>query len=111
MKECYKAIYRRCRAGEDPEPLFRSWISWALRSWLEPFKHLIKSLRAICPAFLQPTGLMPAMHPQKTSTDRSKAAIIRARGFQSIRSLTNIIFLSTGSCKNLPANPFADAVA
>jgi len=35
-----------------------------------------------------------------------QAAIVRARGFQSLRSLTNIIFLTTGKLTDLSANPF-----
>jgi hypothetical protein len=34
------------------------------------------------------------------------AAIFRVRGFKSLRSLTNIIFLTSGKVSNLPANPF-----
>jgi hypothetical protein len=33
------------------------------------------------------------------------AAILRVRGFKSLRSLTNIIFLTSGKVSNLPANP------
>jgi hypothetical protein len=40
-----------------------------------------------------------------------QAAIVRARGFQSLRSLTNIILLTTGKLQNLPANPFTHAVS
>lgn len=40
-----------------------------------------------------------------------QAASVRARGFKSLRSLTNIIFLTTGKLQNLPAKPFAHAVA
>jgi transposase len=32
MKERYQEIHQRCRAGEDAEPLLRSWIAWARRS-------------------------------------------------------------------------------
>ena len=38
-----------------------------------------------------------------------QATLVRARGFQSIRSLINIIFLTTGKLQNLPANLFAHA--
>jgi len=41
MKQRYKEIHLMCRAGADPEPLYQSWITWAKRSRMEPFKRLI----------------------------------------------------------------------
>ena len=29
MKQRFKEIHQLCRKGADPEPLYRSWISWA----------------------------------------------------------------------------------
>lgn len=110
MKERYKEIHQRCRTGEDPEPLFRSWISWARRSRLEPFKRLSKTLKAHLPGILAAYRLAASNAAAENINSQIQAAIVRARGFQSIRSLTNIIFLTTGKLQNLPANPFAHAV-
>ena len=110
MKERYKEIHQQCRAGEDPEPLFRSWISWARRSRLEPFKRLGKTLKAHLPGILAAYRLAASNAVAENINSQIQAAIVRARGFQSIRSLTNIIFLTTGKLQNLPANPFAHAV-
>jgi transposase len=110
MKERYKEIHQRCRAGEDPEPLFRSWISWARRSRLEPFKRLGNTLKAHLPGILAAYRLGASNAVAENINSQIQAAIVRARGFQSLRSLTNIIFLTTGKLQNLPANPFAHAV-
>jgi transposase len=110
MKERYQEIHQQCRAGEDPEPLFRSWISWARRSRLEPFKRLGKTLKAHLPGILAAYRLGASNAVAENINSQIQAAIVRARGFQSLRSLTNIIFLTTGKLQNLPANPFAHAV-
>ena len=47
MKLRFKEIHQLCRNGTDPEPLYRSWISWARRSRLEPFKRLGNTLKAL----------------------------------------------------------------
>ena len=39
-----------------------------------------------------------------------QAAIVRPWGFQSLRSYTHIIFLTTGKLQNHPANPCAQPV-
>jgi transposase len=110
MKERYKEIHQQCRAGEDPEPLFRSWISWARRSRLEPFKRLGKTLKAHLPGILAAYRLGASNAVAENINSQIQAAIVRARGFQSLRSLTNIIFLTSGKLHNLPANPFAHTV-
>lgn len=111
MKERYKDIHQRCRAGADPEPLLRSWISWARRSRLEPFKRLGKTLKAYLPGILAAYRLDASNAVAENINSQIQAAIVRARGFQSLRSLTNIIFLTTGKLQNLPPNPFAHTVA
>jgi hypothetical protein len=52
MKQRYKELHLMCRAGAAPEPLYRSWISWAKRSRLEPFKRLGKTLKSHLPGTL-----------------------------------------------------------
>ena len=111
MKERYQEIHQRCRAGENPEPLFRAFISWARRSRLAPFKRLGKTLKAHLPGILAAYRLGASNAVAENINSQIQAAIVRARGFQSLRSLTNIIFLTTGKLQNLPANPFAYAVS
>jgi transposase len=110
MKERYQEIHQLCRAGVDPEPLLRSWISWARRSRLEPFKRLGKTLKAHLPGMLAAYRLGASNAVAENINSQIQAAIVRARGFKSLRNLTNIIFLTTGKLQNLPANPFAQAV-
>ena len=110
MKERYKEIHQRYRTGEDPEPLLRSWISWARRSRLEPFKRLGNTLKAHLPGILAAYRLGAINAVAENINSQIQAAIVRARGFQSLRSLTNIIFLTTGKLQNLPANPLTHAV-
>ena len=90
----------------DPESLYRSWISWARRSRLEPFKRLGNTLKAHLPGILAAYRLGASNAIAENINSQIQAAIVRARGFQSLRSLTNIIFLTTGKLTDLPANPF-----
>lgn len=110
MKQRYKELHLMCRAGADPEPLYRSWISWAKRSRLEPFKRLGKTLKSHLPGILAAYRLGASNAVAENINSQIQAAIVRARGFKSLRSLTNIIFLTTGKLSNLPANPFHNPV-
>ncbi len=110
MKQRYKELHLMCRAGADPEPLYRSWISWAKRSRLEPFKRLSKTLKSHLPGILAAYRLGASNAVAENINSQIQAAIVRARGFKSLRSLTNIIFLTTGKLSNLPANPFQNPV-
>ncbi len=106
MKHRFQEIHRLCRAGEDPEPLYRAWISWARRSRLEPFKRLGATLKMHLPGILAAYRLGASNAVAENINSQIQAAIVRARGFKSLRSLTNIIFLTTGKLSNLPASPF-----
>ena len=110
MKQRYKEIHLMCRAGADPEPLYRSWITWAKRSRLEPFKRLGRTLKAHLPGILAAYRLGASNAVAENINSQIQAAIVRARGFKSLRSLTNIIFLTVGKLSNLPANPFQNPV-
>jgi len=110
MKQRYKEMHLMCRAGADPEPLYRSWISWAKRSRLEPFKRLGKTLKSHLPGIHAAYRLGASNAVVENINSQIQAAIVRARGFKSLRSLTNIIFLTTGKLSNLPANPFQNTV-
>ena len=110
MKQRYKELHLMCRAGADPEPLYRSWISWAKRSRLEPFKRLGKTLKSHLPGILAAYRLGASNAVAENINSQIQAAIVRARGFKSLRNLTNIIFLTAGKLSNLPANPFQNPV-
>jgi hypothetical protein len=58
-----------------------------------------KILKAHLPGILPAYRLDAGNAAAKNINSQIQAAIVRARGFQPIRSLTNIIFLATGSCK------------
>ena len=106
MKQRYKEIHLMCRAGGDPEPLYRSWISRAKRSRLEPFKRLGRTLKAHLPGILAAYRLGASNAVAENINSQIQAAIVWASGFKSFRSLTNIIFLTVGKLAKLPANPF-----
>lgn len=106
MKHRYQEIHQLCRDGADPEPLIRAWISWARRSRLNPFKKLGATLKAHLPGILAAYRLGVSNAVAENINSQIQAAIVRARGFKSLRSLTNIIFLTTGKLAHLPANPF-----
>ena len=99
-------IHRLCRAGEEPEPLYRAWTSWARRSRLEPFKRLGATLKTHLPGILAAYRLGASNAVAEIINSQIQSAIVRARGFKSLPSLTNIIFLTTGKLSNLSASPF-----
>ena len=81
-KQRFKAMHPRCRNGADPEPWYHSWISWARRSRLEPFKRLGSTLKAHLPGLLAAYRL-GANHAVAANSNRQiQAAIVRARGRQ-----------------------------
>lgn len=90
--------------------MFRAWIAWARRSRREPFKRLGKILKTPLPGILAAYRLGARNAVAENINSPIQAPIVRARGFQSFRSLTNIIFLTTGKLQNLPANSFTHAV-
>lgn len=106
MKHRHQEIHQLCRAGADPEPLYRAFISWARRSRLEPFKRLGATLKSHLPGILAAYRLGASNAVAENINSQIQAAIVRARGFKSLRCLTNIIFLTTGKLTHLPANPF-----
>jgi transposase len=110
MKQRYKELHLMCRAGADPEPPCRSWISWAKRTRLKPFKRLSKTLKGHLPGLHAAYRLGASNAVAENIKSQIQTAIVRARGFKSLRSLTNIIFLTTRKLSNLPANPFQNPV-
>jgi len=111
MKPRFKEIHQEIRLGADPEPLYKAWISWARRSRLAPFKKLGKTLKDHLPGILAAYKHRLTNAAAENINSHIQAAIVRARGFKSLRSLNNIIFLTTGKLEHLPANPFTHAHA
>ena len=104
MKQRHKEIHLMCRTGADPEPLYRSWISRTNRSRLEPFKPLSKTLKSHLPGILAACRLSASNAVAENINSQIQAAIVKARVFISLRSLT------TGKLSKLPANPFQNPV-
>jgi transposase len=84
MKERYKEIHAQCRAGAEPEPLFRAFISWTRRSRLDPFKRLGKTPKAHLPGILAAYRLGASNAVADNINSQIQAAIVRARGFKSL---------------------------
>jgi transposase len=78
IKERYQEIHQQCPAGEDAEPLFRSWIAWARRSRLEPFKRLGKTLKAHLRGILAADRLGASNAVAENINSQLQAAIVRA---------------------------------
>ncbi len=104
MKQRYKEIHLMCRAGADPEPLYRSWISWAKRSRMEPFKRLSKTLKSQIPGILAAYRLGASNAVSENINSQIQAAIVMVRRFKSLRSLRTV------KLSSLPANPFQNPV-
>lgn len=106
IKEFYKKIHRLCREGAAPEPLFGKLISWARHSRLAAFKRLGKTLKTHLAGIVAAYRLGVSNAVAETINSQIQAAIVRGRGFKSLRNLSNIVFLCTGKLESLPASPF-----
>ncbi len=109
LKERLREILRRGREGAFPLEALRSWVSWARRCRLGPFKRLGATVRdhleAICEGYR--LGLSNGTAESLNAT--VQAAIVRARGFRTQRNLMSVIYLVAGKLTHLPAPPFANA--
>ncbi|MDD1650498.1 MAG: transposase [Methylococcaceae bacterium] len=74
-------------------------------SRLEPFKRLGKTLKAHLPGILAACRHGTSNAVTENRNSQIQAASVRARGFKSLRSLTNIIFLTTGKLENPQPTP------
>lgn len=106
LKEALRDIYRNVTDRTTAAAAFKSWISWASRSRLAPFKRTAATFKAHLDGILNhfESGLSNAR--VEAMNGRIQAAKKRARGYRTSANLITIAYLICGNLKELPKNPW-----
>ena len=109
MKGALREVYEAAAQGHGEEVArtgLTKWIGWAMRSRLEPFKRLARTLKTHF------EGVIAGMQPGRSNAfveamnglmQNAKRA---ARGFRTSRNFIAIAYLRLSKLEHLPANPF-----
>jgi transposase len=95
MKLTFQDIYRSVREPKAAEAAIRKWLSWAVRSRLEPIKRFAKTVKAHWDGILRyfysrlTSGAMEGINSRIQEIKR------RARGFKNIHNFIAMIYLET----------------
>lgn len=106
LKEALRVIFAAVTDASEAERELKRWISWARRSRLPAFKRLGKTLRDHLDGILEHfrTGLSNGYVEAMNGLIR--AAIVRARGYNTDERLITMAYLIGGKLKHLPKNPW-----
>jgi transposase len=108
LREVYEAA-AHSHSEEVARAGLQRWISWAMRSRLEPFKRLARTLRTHFEGVIagmqqgRSNAFVEAMNGLMQNAKRA------ARGFRTSRNFIAIAYLRLSKLKHLPANPFVPA--
>lgn len=113
LKQALREVYAKAVAANSEElasTALRSWLSWAKRCRLEPFKRLAKTLAERFDGVVRgmldgrSNAYVEAMNGLLLQTKTA------ARGFRTVENFIAIAYLRMSKLKHLPANPFVPAV-
>jgi transposase len=99
MKLTFQDIYRSISEPQTAEEAIKKWLSWAVRSRLEPVKHFAKTVKTHFNGILRyftsrlTTGRMEGINSRIQEIKR------RARGFRNIDNFISMIYLETANLK------------
>jgi transposase len=112
MKVALAQVYEAAANSHSQEVAkqgLQSWIGWARRSRLEPFKRLARTLRAHFEGVIagmqqgRSNAFVEAMNGLMQNAKRA------ARGFRTSKNFIAIAYLRLSKLKHLPINPFEHA--
>jgi transposase len=109
LREVYRgAVAANCAAKAEQELL--SWISWARRCRLEPFKRMANTLKERLAGVVR--GMLDGrsnayVEAMNGLLQQTKTA---ARGFRTVKNFVAIAYLRMAKLKHLPPNPLRAAV-
>lgn len=112
LKMALREVYAQARAHNSSEQAaadLRSWLSWARRCRLEPFKKLATTLKERFDAVVRgmldhhSNAFVEAMNGLLQQAKRA------ARGFRTSANFIAIAYLRMSKLRHLPASPFAPA--
>lgn len=106
LKQRLRDIFAQCMDQASAEPLLRSWISWATRCRLAPFKRLASTIKKNLAGVLEHfrSGLSNGF--AEAINGRIQAAKARAKGYGTDAHLITISYLVCAKLKHLPKNPW-----
>jgi transposase len=93
MKLTFQDIYRNIREPKAAEEAIKKWLSWAVRSRLDPIKKFAKTIKAHWKGILRyfksrlTSGAMEGINSRIQEIKR------RARGFRNIKNFISMIYL------------------
>lgn len=113
LKQALREVYAGALTANSEEQAsiaLRSWLSWARRCRLEPFKRLAKTLTERFDGVVR--GMLDGrsnayVEAMNGLLQQTKTA---ARGFRTVENFIAIAYLRMSKLKHLPANPFVPAV-
>jgi len=112
LKEALRTTSTQCVSGNDEQQAtaaMQSWISWARRCRLEPFKKLATTLKDRLPCVVR--GMLDGrsnayVEAMNSMLQQTKTAV---RGFRTVKNFVAIAHLRRSKLKHLLANPLRPA--
>ncbi|MEG3888537.1 ISL3 family transposase [Microcoleus sp. herbarium19] len=112
LKVALREVYEAAAQSQDTQVArtgLERWIGWAMRSRLEPFKRLARTLRTHFEGVIsgmqqgRSNAFVEAMNGLMQNAKRA------ARGFRTSKNFIAVAYLRLSKLKHLPANPFEHA--
>lgn len=113
LKMALREVYTQAKETNNADiaaKSLQSWLSWAKRSRLEPFKKLARTIQAHLPGVLK--GMLDGrsnafVEAMNGLLQQAKTA---ARGFRTVENFLAIAYLRMSKLAHLPVNPLVPAV-
>jgi transposase len=108
LREVYEVV-GHSHSQEAARTGLERWIAWAMRSRLQPFKRLARTLKTHFEGVIagmqqgRSNAFVEAMNGLMQNAKRA------ARGFRTSKNFIAIAYLRLSKLKHLPANPFEPA--
>jgi transposase len=99
MKLTFQDIYRSIRNPQMADEAIKKWLSWAVRSRIEPIKNFAKFIKAHYAGIMRyfETGLTTGM--MESINSRIQEIKRRAKGFRNINNFIAMIYIETADLK------------
>jgi len=107
LKESLRELFQTATNAEEAGLLLDSWISWARRSRLAPFKRLANTLKEHRAGILRGFDSKLSNGYVEGFNSLVQAAKAKARGYRCPKNLITIAYLLGAKLAHLPASPFA----
>lgn len=112
IKQALQAVYARAvheNSSARATELLRGWASWAMRSRLEPFKKLARTLKEHFAGVVR--GMLDGRNNAYVETMNGllQQAKRAARGYRNVQTFIAIAYLRMSKLKHLPESPFLPA--